>query len=82
MSEEDCYCHTCDRYFHPLGIMMHRAMHRTKGENCTITYGDGSQKTHLFQKIKGAMSISPEKPTELPPVVPPEPPPTGKGGEE
>jgi hypothetical protein len=37
-----CYCYTCRKWFDPLGILRHRAMHRDKRENCTIkfTYGD------------------------------------------
>lgn len=39
---KNCYCHTCKKAFHYLGITRHRAMHRDKKENCTIefTYGD------------------------------------------
>lgn len=40
--EKECYCHTCKKDFHYLGITRHRVMHRDKKENCTITftYGD------------------------------------------
>ena len=36
-----CYCKTCDRAFHPLGIARHRAMHRDKKEDCVIVYSSG-----------------------------------------
>lgn len=41
-SSKNCYCHTCDKWFHYLGITKHRAMHRDRKENCkiTFTYGD------------------------------------------
>lgn len=42
------YCQTCDRWFKPLGIMRHRAMHREREEDCTIQYVDGRTHTHLF----------------------------------
>ncbi len=37
-----CYCYTCNKAFHWLGINRHRAMHRDKKEYCEIeyTYGD------------------------------------------
>lgn len=40
-SGADCYCYTCERGFHHLGIARHRAKHRDKGENCKIQYSDG-----------------------------------------
>lgn len=40
-----CYCHTCDRRFHYLGINSHRAAHRRRGEKCTITYTHGNMLT-------------------------------------
>jgi len=38
---KDCYCHTCGKEFHYLGINMHRAMHRKRKEDCRITYTYG-----------------------------------------
>lgn len=35
------YCHTCEKYFHRLGIMRHRAMHRDKKEFCIIEMKSG-----------------------------------------
>lgn len=37
----DCECLTCDREFHHLGIMRHRAMHRDRNEDCRIMFSDG-----------------------------------------
>jgi hypothetical protein len=42
-----CYCHTCDRWFHYLGIARHRAAHRDKKETCKITYTNGE--TYLYK---------------------------------
>ena len=44
----DCYCHTCDREFHSLGIARHRAMHRDRSENCKILYSGGATYAHNF----------------------------------
>lgn len=43
---KNCYCHTCNKAFHRLGIMSHRAMHRRKKENCKITFTYGN--THSY----------------------------------
>ncbi|MDY6079700.1 MAG: hypothetical protein SPI61_03140 [Ezakiella sp.] len=48
--EKDCYCETCDKYFHHLGIARHRAMHRDRKENCVISYSDYSTVLHKFKK--------------------------------
>ena len=41
-----CFCHTCAKAFHPLGIMRHRAMHRDKQETCEITFTHGD--TYIY----------------------------------
>jgi hypothetical protein len=43
---KDCYCHTCDKEYHHLGIARHRAMHRDKKEDCEITFSNG--KTYIY----------------------------------
>lgn len=35
-SYKACWCVTCGKAFHSLGIARHRAMHRDKKQNCTI----------------------------------------------
>lgn len=35
------YCKTCDKYFRPLGIAIHQAVHRDRKEYCQIEYSDG-----------------------------------------
>lgn len=45
-----CYCYTCERYFHSLGIARHRAMHRDKREDCKIKYANGDTWTHMHAR--------------------------------
>lgn len=44
----DCYCCTCDKWFHYLGINRHKAMHRDKKEDCTIIYKYGNKVSFRF----------------------------------
>lgn len=37
-----CFCHTCGKEYHWLGINRHRAMHRDKKQYCEITYTYGN----------------------------------------
>ena len=43
-----CYCETCRKSFHSLGIARHRAMHRDRKEDCEITYSDGKTWAYPF----------------------------------
>ena len=36
-----CYCHTCEKAFHYLGIARHRAKHRENKEDCEIMFSNG-----------------------------------------
>lgn len=47
-----CYCHTCQKKYHWLGINRHRAMHRDKCEDCKITYTYGDTYTFHFSTSK------------------------------
>lgn len=58
-----CRCHTCGRSFHPLGIARHRAMHRDKYEDCTITFKYGRTVTWKFSRNRN-MSDEPAKKVE------------------
>jgi len=49
---KNCYCATCDKDFHYLGITRHRAMHRDKKEDCEITYTHGDTYIHKFSQAK------------------------------
>jgi len=49
---KDCYCHTCKKEFHYLGITRHRAMHRDKKEKCEITYTHGDKYIHDYTNKK------------------------------
>ncbi len=44
--DKETYCHTCERWFHYLGITRHRAMHRDRKEDCKITFTNGD--THAY----------------------------------
>ena len=44
-----CYCHSCDKYFHWLGITRHRAMHRDRRESVKITYTKGNTEFHDYK---------------------------------
>ena len=48
--EKNCYCHTCDKDFHYLGIAKHRAMHRDRKEDCKITFTHGDTLTFRYSK--------------------------------
>jgi len=49
--EKKCFCYNCQREFHSLGIMRHRAMHRDKKEDCSIQYSNGNIYIHEFSKL-------------------------------
>jgi len=48
-----CYCYTCAKAFHYLGIARHRAMHRDKKENCRINYTNGDTYEHKYKDKEG-----------------------------
>lgn len=45
-----CYCETCDRAFHALGIMRHIAMHRDREEDCVVKFTYGDRRYYEFSK--------------------------------
>lgn len=50
---KSCKCLTCQKNFHYLGIARHRAMHRSKMENCTISYTHGDTYFHAYANTQG-----------------------------
>jgi len=50
-AEKTCYCKTCDKYFHPLGIMGHRKSHRTRREDVTIEFTYGNVRTWRYSEL-------------------------------
>lgn len=50
-NNKNCYCHTCKKRFHYLGIARHRAMHRKNRENCMITFTNGKTYKWNYNKI-------------------------------
>lgn len=56
----DCYCYTCERWFHSLGIARHRAAHRDKKERCLIYYSTGATLEHKYDsKLAEARNETP-----------------------
>ena len=47
---KNCYCHTCKKTFHYLGIARHRRGHLDRRENCKITYTNGDTYLHKFRE--------------------------------
>ena len=48
-----CYCHTCEKPFHYLGIARHRTAHKEHKEYCEITYTNGDTYCHKYgEKIE------------------------------
>ena len=45
-----CFCETCNRDFHHLGITRHRAMHRDRKEDCIIVFSDGRRLEYKYSK--------------------------------
>ena len=48
--EKEIYCHTCERWFHYLGIASHRTYHRNRNENCRVTYTNGETFTYNYKE--------------------------------
>jgi hypothetical protein len=49
-NSKNCYCYTCEKEFHYLGIARHRAMHRDRKEDCRIEYTNGDVYNHNYSK--------------------------------
>jgi len=60
-TRKNCYCYTCDKYFHYLGINRHRSMHRDRKEDCIIMYTHGDTKTFRFSKLQVASNDEVER---------------------
>lgn len=48
-SEKTTYCHTCERWFHSLGIASHRTYHRNRNQDCRVTYTNGDTHVHSYK---------------------------------
>ncbi len=51
-NDKNCYCHTCAKDFHYLGIARHRARHKKMGEDCEITFTYGDTYIYKYSEIK------------------------------
>ena len=49
---KNCYCHTCKKDYHYLGITKHRAGHRNRKEDCKITFTHGDTYSWSYSKDK------------------------------
>lgn len=49
---KNCWCYTCKKAFHYLGIARHRVMHKEKGQNCEIGYTNGDTYKHMYEDPK------------------------------
>ena len=43
--KKTCFCHTCGKPFHCLGIARHVVGHHERGEDCDVTYTHGDRYT-------------------------------------
>lgn len=48
--EKTCYCITCKKALHYLGVAMHRKAHERRKQDCTIRYTGGEKKTFQYSK--------------------------------
>jgi len=49
---KNCFCYTCKKSFHYLGIARHRAGHKERKEDCKIGYTNGDIYNHRYSMIK------------------------------
>lgn len=45
-----CHCQTCDKWFDPLGIAVHRKSHKKRGEDVKITFTNGNTYSWKYSK--------------------------------
>ncbi len=50
--DKNCYCHTCGKDYHYLGITRHRMGHKNRFEDCKITFTHGNTSSWSFSKLK------------------------------
>jgi len=48
--DKNCFCWTCRKDFHYLGIARHRKAHKERGEYCKITYTHGDTYIHDYSE--------------------------------
>lgn len=51
-ADKNCYCLTCKKELHHMGVAMHKTMHRRKKENCKIRYTSGDVCLFEYEDIK------------------------------
>ena len=45
-----CYCETCEREIHRLGIGSHRAAHRRRRQDCRIVFSGGRTRLYRYSQ--------------------------------
>lgn len=58
---KNCFCHTCGKSFHYLGIARHRTKHKDKKELCRIEYTNGDTYIHDYTKRKTLSDVVEKK---------------------
>lgn len=48
--DKNCYCYTCKKSFHYLGITRHRLSHKDKKEDCKIMFTHGNVGSWSYSK--------------------------------
>lgn len=51
-NEKGCFCWTCGKDFHAMGIARHRKAHRERFEDCKITYTGGETWTYKYSDLR------------------------------
>lgn len=54
---KNCYCYTCKKDFHYLGIARHRAIHRERREDCIISYTNGDKYIHKYSELNKRLRL-------------------------
>lgn len=50
--DKNCYCYTCEKRFHYLGITRHRMAHKERFQDCKIEFTYGNIHTYSYSKLK------------------------------
>jgi len=56
--DKNCYCYTCKKRFHYLGIARHRTAHKERKEDCKISYTNGDTYFHRHETDTSRRAIA------------------------
>jgi hypothetical protein len=51
-NEKNCFCWTCSKDFHALGIARHRKAHKVRFETCKISYTNGNTRIYRYADLR------------------------------